>query len=461
MHTPSRRTSTAAFIVLILAGVSLFFFISSRADHQASSKSVAALKNGSARNAEPASAALKPDWLKAYGKLPLSFEANENQSAMGVRFISRGTRYDLALMNQEADLNLRQPVSGVAAPQRRTKVQRAKQPQATESAVLRMRLDGSNPNATITGVDRTATKINYFIGNDPKKWHTDVPAYAKVKYEGVYPGVDLVFYGNQREFEYDFLVAPGADAKAIALNIEGATKMRVNARGDLVIGVAGGTVELKKPDAYQALNGIRKEVAGNYIIRNHHEVRFALADYDRAQPLTIDPVVTYATYVGGSGKAMGGGDAASGIALDGAGDAYIVGSTSSADLIQVKGINGAAVPGSVTSGNTAVFVAELNPTGTAALYLTYLGGSTADGADAIAVDGAGNIYLTGFTESADFPLSTTNAPLPGGAPGSINTGGSAFVTRLNPSLVGTAQLVYSTYLGGSGSANGGDEGFGI
>jgi hypothetical protein len=296
--------------------------------------------------------------------------------------------------------------------------------------------------------------VNYFIGNDPKKWHTDVPAYAKVKYTSVYPGIDLVFYGNQRELEYDFVVAPGADPKAIALGIDGAKKMHLDAGGNLMLNIAGGAVELKKPDVYQESNGVRREVAGNYAIANNHEVRFALANYDRTQPLTIDPVVTYATYIGGSGSA-GNGDSGAGIALDSSGDAYIVGSTFSADLKLHNAIGTA--PASVTSGNSTAFVAELNPTGTAALYVTYLGGSTQEAADAVAVDSSGNIYVTGFTQSADFPVSAT--PIKGNpGPGSVSQNGSAFVTRLSPALAGTAQLVYSTYLGGSGVE---DEGHGI
>ena len=461
MQTQSPRKSTAVFVTAALAIAVSFFFIINRAHHAASSKTATQTKTVSANNALPASTSMKQNWLKAYGELPLSFEENQGQRPAEVQFLSHGDGYDLSLMGQEADFTLRQSISKHAASFSRTKFFRdRRRPGApAETSILRMRLDGSNPNVAIAGVDRTVTKVNYFIGNDPKKWHTDVPAYAKVKYTGVYPGIDLVYYGNRRELEYDFVVAPGADARAIELDVDGASKMRVDARGDLTLSVAGGALELKKPDAYQELNGVRREIAGNYTITNHHEVRFALADYDRTQPLTIDPVVTYSTYLGGSGNANGGGDVADGIALDAAGDAYIAGVTSSADLVQVKGIGG--VPASVMTGNTSGFVAELNPAGTAALYLTYLGGSTNDGAFAIAVDSGGNIYVTGFTESADFPLSTTNTPLQPNPPGSVSSFGSAFVTRLNPTLAGNAQLVYSSFLGGSGNANGGDTGNGI
>jgi hypothetical protein len=318
-----------------------------------------------------------------------------------------------------------------------------------------MRLEGSNPAAAGTGEERTATKVNYFLGNDPKKWHTEIPAYAKVKYSSVYPGIDLVFYGNQRQIEYDFVVAPNADPKAIALKIGGANKLRLDAGGNLIMNIAGGAVQLKKPDAYQTSNGVRRELAANYAVANNHEIRFVVANYDHTQPLTIDPVITYATYLGGSGNA-GNGDSAAGIALDSSGDAYIAGLTFSADLTLVNAIGTA--PASVTGGNSTAFVAELNPAGTAALYLTYLGGSIADGADAVAVDSTGsNIYVTGFTESPDFPVSAT--PFKGNpGPASVSQSGSAFVTRLSPAQSGAAQLVYSSYLGGSGIE---DEGHGI
>jgi len=461
MQTPSPRRSTAVLVVTALAIALSFIFVLIRANHAEASKTATHPKVAHTNGAVAAPAAsLKQDWLQAYGRLPLSFEENHGQVNPAVQFFSHGDGYDLSLMSQEADFTLRSP-----RPKQQTRFNRSKflrdrnRAGATEkTSVLRMRLEGSNPDAAMTGLDRTATKINYFIGNDPAKWHTDVPAYAKVKYAEVYPGVDLIFYGNRRQLEYDFVVAPGADTKAIALNVEGADKMKLDANGNLAMGVVGGIVELRKPNAYQESNGVRREVAGNYQISKQHEVRFVLGDYDKTQPLTIDPVVIYSTYVGGSGNANGG-DIGFGIALDAAGDAYIAGVTSSADLMQVNGIN-AAAPGSVTN-STAAFVAELNPAGTAALYLTYLGGSTSDGAFAIAVDGTPNIYLTGFTESSDFPLSQTNIPFQNTPPAGVSLGGVAFVTRLDPTKTGTAQLVYSGFVGGSGSANGGDEGNGI
>ena len=211
--------------------------------------------------------------------------------------------------------------------------------------------------------------------------------------------------------------------------------------------VHGGEVELQKPIIYQTVNGERREIAGNYVLANNREVRFAVSNYDQSQPLTIDPVLNYVTYLGGTGI-----DTALGIVLDAVGDAYIAGFTSSTDFPQ-QNAEPPTPPTDIAAEGTA-FVSELNPTGTALLYSTYLGGSGSanggDEANAIAVDAATplNIYVTGFTYSADFPVST-NALIGAPGPGGTSTSGSGFVTKLTPSLAGTAQLAYSTYLGGN------------
>ena len=463
MLTPTRRLSIAAFVAASLAVVFSFFFIANRFNHkQTGSKSLPAAAKSQGANS-PIVAMTDPEVMKAYGQLPLSFEANQGQSAADVKYLSRADGYLLSLRDQEADLTFRQVPAARPIATNRLKLYRTHRvPTALgKFSTVRMRLAGSNPSAEITGLDRTATQINYFIGNDPKKWHTEVPAYSKVKYAGIYPGVDLMFYGNRRELEYDFVVAPGTDPKSIALDVEGARKMHLDAHGNLLLDVTAGEVKFKKPDVYQDFNGTRREIVGNYTIENYHVVRFTVADYDRTQPLTIDPVVIYSTYVGGSGGG-GGGDMATGIALDSAGDAFIGGITFSADLKQVGGLT-TNPPTPVTTGGSAGFVAELNPTGTATLYLTYLGGAlgvgTQDGIEAIAVDAGKNVYVTGFTQSSDFPLSSTpHVPFEPVAPASINSMGSAFVTRLNSTQTGMAQLVYSSYLGGNGAL---DQGNGI
>ena len=168
-----------------------------------------------------------------------------------------------------------------------------------------MHFDGANPAAEIAGTKLLPGKTNYFIGNDPKKWHTDVPSYEAVRYQGIYPGVDMLFYGKQQRLEYDFIVAPGADPKAIALSIAGARKLEINSQGDVLMSVAGGKVALQKPVIYQEINGERREIAGNYSIANDRQMRFSVAAYDHTQPLTIDPVLIYSTYIGGESLRSG------------------------------------------------------------------------------------------------------------------------------------------------------------
>jgi hypothetical protein len=266
--------------------------------------------------------------------------------------------------------------------------------------------------------------------------------------------VDLVFYGNQRRLEYDFVVAPGADLKVIRLKIDGAQKMRIDSQGDLVLSVAEGEVELRKPLIYQQLNGVKREIAGNYVITGDHRVAFSVADYNRREPLILDPVLDYSTYLGG----MGTEDYAlpAGIALDSAGDAFVAGETTSIDF-----------PGGTNAGVTinpnpnpnagASYVAELNPTGTQLLYSSYLVGTTTnlgDGATSVAVDTTGKVYVTGVTFAAKFP--TKNAITVPQSFVADTTNGTCFVTKLDPTVSGNGSLLFSSYLGGTGGdlANG-------
>jgi len=386
-------------------------------------------------------------WLEAYGKLPLGFEENVGQTAGEVRFVSHGKGYELFLTPQEAVLALRTSMAYDPSPLHRAAHIRAiREARPTgQMTVIRMHLDGANPEPQMIGTDRLATKVNYFIGKDPKNWHTDLPSYARVKYAGVYPGVDLVFYGNQRRLEYDFVVSAGADPKAIALKVDGARKMRINSHGDLVLGVSGGEVELQKPVVYQNIKGERREIAGRYAMAGNHRVSFAVGSYDRSEPLILDPVLNYSTYLGGSGNDIG-----YAIAVDSSGDAFVAGQTTSVDF--PVGTNGAVVtPPNPNSG--AVYVAELNPAGTQLLYSTYLRGSTTnqfEGAFGVALDSSGKVYVTGVTFATNFP--TTPGSLKPG-PLATNLNGTAFLTKLDPTKSGTASLVYSTYLGGSGAGS--------
>jgi hypothetical protein len=458
MQTKSPLVRTGIMVGAPLAILALF--LSVHMQRRAHSSQPIASNHTAASTQPPApfSAVQKESLRSAYGALPLAFEANQGQTAPEVRYLAHGQSYQLFLSSQEAVLTLRQPATAAVRSTKGTVPVAARMRQksnaAVKTSVLRMHFDGANPAAEIAATKQLPGKTNYFIGNDPNKWHTDVPSYEAVRYQGIYPGVDMLFYGREQRLEYDFIVAPGADPNSIALSINGARKLVLNKQGDVLMSVAGGKVALQKPVIYQEVNGQRREIAGNYTLASNHQIRFAVADYDHNQPLTIDPVLNYSTYVGGEAF-----DNANGIALDSAGNAYIAGDTTSIHFPQMNAEAG--TPGDIALGT--VFVSELNPGGTALLYSTYIGGSGngsfGEGADAIALDTASpaDIYITGFTGSPDFPVSTTVPPSQGTAPVSAANGGAAFITKLAPSASGIAQLAYSSYLGGSVF----DEGHGV
>jgi Bacterial Ig-like domain (group 3)/Beta-propeller repeat len=380
-----------------------------------------------------------------YGKLPLSFEANHGQSDPQVKFLSRGSGYSLFLTGDEAVLALPGKSSSGrpwdANPSRavgQTRVGRGS-PRPDSGFVraggaLRMKLRNASPTAKVTAVDELPGTSNYFVGNDPSKWRTSVPTYAKVKYEQVYPGIDLVYYGNQRQLEYDFIVSPGAVPSKIAFDIRGAERIRRDEHGDLVLKMGQGEIRWRKPTAYQEKDGARQEIAAYYAITDTSHVTFQLANYDTSKTLYIDPLI-YSTYLGGSGGVNGMGDG-SGIAVDSAGSAYVVGSTQATSFPTMDPLQPA------NGGSYDAVVSKLNPTGSALIYSTYLGGSGDDIASGIAVDSAGDAYVTGFTHSTNFPTQNPLQPVNGGAGNTSN----AFVAEINPA--GSA-LIYSTYLGGT------------
>jgi hypothetical protein len=370
--------------------------------------------------------------MKTYAALPMMFEANSGQTDPRVKFLAHAPGYVLYLTGQEAVLSLQQPPSvqtGGRAGTAPVLHSRAPQPQKAARAV-RLGFVGGNPAAVVAGRELLAAKSNYFIGNDPKQWHTNVPNYAAVEYRQIYPGVDAVFHGDNRRLEFDFDIAPGADPHAIALEVDGARQIRLDRAGDLLLRMqATGNLIMAKPRVYQRSPEGRHEIAGHYVLGARNRIAFALDPYDRTQPLVIDPTVEYATYLGGSGS-----DYAEGIAVDSSGNAYVTGNTSSTNFPTVDPYE---------SAGTA-FVSKLNPTGSALVYSTYLSGA---GAYAIAVDSAGSVYVTGSAQSG---LPTMN-PYQATSHGTVY---NAFVTKLDAS--GSA-LIYSTYLGGDYA----DEGFGI
>jgi hypothetical protein len=363
--------------------------------------------------------AQKPHAVEGYGRLPLAFEVNQGQTDPQVKFVSRGAGYNLFLTSTEAVLTLHR----VSRREPNAPIAKAMPPQAEGSAVLYMKLVGANSKTEVSGQNELPGKSNYFVGNDPKKWQSNVRQYAKVRYENVYPGVDLVYYGNQRALEYDFVLQPGTDPSVIRLGIEGATKLRLE-QGDLVLSSPAGDVHLCRPQIYQQVNGARREIRGGYVL-NQNEVGFRIASYDRRRELIVDPVLAYSSYLGG-GTGLS-------VAVDAAGNAYLTGYTTSTDFPTANAIQ------PTYHGDQDAFVTKINADGTALVYSTYLGGSNEDFGESIAVDAAGNAYLTGQTQSSDFP--TANAIQ------AMNHGHmDVFVTKINAD--GTA-LVYSTYLGGN------------
>ena len=370
---------------------------------------------------------------EAYGKLPLSFEANHGQTAPSVQFLARGAGYSLFLAGNEAVFVLRRGEGGdpksVSASQK-SEIRNQK------SIALRMNLVGANKVPAAEGLEEQAGKANYFTGNDPAKWQTNVPTFSRVHYKSIYPGIDLTYYGNQRQLEYDFVVAPNADPRQIKLDFKGASRVEIErSSGDLLLHTRLGVLREHQPQVYQERDGGRRQIASRYV-RRGGEIGFEVGDYDAALPLVIDPTLSYSTYLGGSAYDYG-----SGIAVDSSGNAYITGQTLSSNFPTRNPLQASR------GGTSDAFVTKLNPAGDGLVYSTYLGGSGFDAGGAIAVDSSGNAYVTGYTSSGDFP--TRNAAQAGSR--GFN---DVFVTRLNAMGDG---LVYSTYLGGTDY----DYGYGI
>ncbi len=382
----------------------------------------------------------------SYGKLPLHFETNAGQADPRVKFLSRGNGYMLFLTSTEIVVRIQKPK--VRQPETRSdKIKKhgvsARTSDSEETpTVIRMKLQGANADTKIVGIDELRGRSNYFSGNDPVKWRTRVPHYAKVTYKEVYPGVDLVFYGNQRQLEFDFVVAPGANPEAINFLLEGADKTEFDNSGRLVLSTGHGPIQLGKPLMYQETNGVKQEIEGRYVLNskpqskdeNSKSFSFDVAAYDRTKPLIIDPILYYATYLGGTGF-----DSAYSIAVDSIGNAYVTGVTNSPDF---PAANGAQVR---TSSYDDVFVMKLNPAGTEIIYSTYLGGDAYDEGYGIAVDSLGNALVTGSTSSSDFPTTS------GAFSETTGTPSTAFVTKLSSD---GSTLIYSTYLGGTNSDGG-------
>ena len=294
-----------------------------------------------------------------------------------------------------------------------------------------MRLEGANASARIEGEDQLPGVVNYFIGNDSSQWRAGIPTYARVKYRQVYPGIDLVYYGNHSQLECDLNLAPGAKPEQIRLSFRGADHLEIDRDGDLVVGAPRDRIVIHRPIAYQDFNGARRKVASSYKMLGRSRVGVEVASYDRSKPLTIDPTLSYATFMGGSFI-----DEADALAVDSTGSAYITGFTCSADFPIAPGTS---VPQPDFGGLCDAFVTKLSPDGSQFVYSTYLGGSGSDRGNGIAVDQSGAVYLTGTT-SGHFPVTA-------GAAQTAYGGGSsdAFVSKISAD---GSTLIYSTYLGG-------------
>ncbi len=368
-----------------------------------------------------------------YGKLPLSFIQNDGQKDNKVKFYERGSGHSTYFTTDGIYLELisdkkinaeaintkdnKQIIPESKTTKSKNQVQQTAGGQNLKSEIIKLTPIGANKNPKIIAEKEQKGRVNYFIGNDPKKWKTNIPTYEVVVYKDIYKGIDMKFYGNNRQMEYDIIVKPGADPLLVRLSYEGIEGLSVTKDGKMEIALKEGTVVQNKPYCYQEIDGKKVEVGGEFRVlraegkmqkatgeygkeRTHtedgHKQRFVynfhIASYDKSHPLIIDPVLTYSTYLGGSNI-----DSGNGIAVDTSGNAYVTGNTYSTDFPMVSAFDGSH------NGSENVFVTKLDASGTSLTYSTYLGGGDMDSGSGIAVDTSGNAYVTGSTESTNFP----------------------------------------------------------
>lgn len=370
-------------------------------------------------------------------RLPLSFEPNQGQSDSSAKFVAHGRGYGLYLTSSQAVLTLSE-----------------RSQNRLRQASVQMQLSGANQSPEIAGAERLAGYSNYFIGNDPSRWLRNVPQYGRVQYRGVYPGIDLAFYGNRNQLEYDFEVSPESDAHQIELNFKGATHVSVARNGDLVLGLDGRELRFKAPHVYQKFPAGIQTVAGSFVMRGKNRAGFAVGAYDHSRALVIDPILAFATYLGGAGEescsAITGATAGfvphcPAVAVDSGGRIYVAGATTS------TGTFSGATPTVIgTMGTSDVFVSRISLGSSGGVttstldYVTYIGGASGTQfPTGVGVDSGFNVYVAGTTNSSTYPTTPTafqTSPL---APGSNH----AFVSKLDST--GSVNL-YSTYLSGTG-----------
>jgi hypothetical protein len=367
-----------------------------------------------------------------FARVPLSFEPNVGQAPESIRFLSRAASYDVFLLQAEALLEF--PSSQ----------------KSSASHSIRIKFASANNHADIEARELLTGHVNYFLGTDETKWKTNIPTYGQVRYRNLYPGIDLAFYGAARKLEYDFIIAPGADPNALRLSVEGADSISIGKNGDLLLQIGANEVRFRLPFVYQEIGGKKKQMEGTYFLEHAADrslIGFKVGPYDRTQALIIDPVLDYSTYLGGTGQ-----DWASSIAVNNAGEAYVTGSTESFDFpTTARSVFPTHAPCNPGTYCSDVFIAKFNAKGNALVYSTYLGGSNDEYGSAIAVDASGSAYVTGTTNSTDFPTTGGAVQRSCGGTCYYNDG---FVTKIDPT--GSA-LAYSTYIGGSDE----DDGTGI
>ena len=392
-----RRLKRTIVILIVLVAVALLVFIVQSHPQATTSSAPKPLRSSSSNEGR---------LRQLLADLPLAFELNTGQAGQDVRFVTRGPRGQLLLGPREAVL-------------------------ITSSAKFRFKFAGANPRAKIRGEQQLIERHNYLLGNDCAKWHTDVPTFRRVTYEDIYPGINLTYYGNHHEIEYDFAVAPGGDPDAIRLVFDRDVSKRIAINGDLVLRKGRHEIAERQPQVYQDINGTRQMVAGHYVFRSQSEVGIEVGDYDKSRPLIIDPTLVFSTYLGGSGDDLG-----SSIARDSNGGIYVTGTTSSANFPT----HAPAFPNN--KGLSDIFVTKFDGASGNILYATYIGGSGLDRADGIATDSNGNAYVVGRVDS-----SSTDFPTTLGSFAPTYRGGDfdGVVFKLNSQGNG---LVYSAFLGG-------------
>ena len=365
-----------------------------------------------------ASQSAKDRATKAYGQMPLSFIENRGQLDQRVKYVISGPQASAFFTRTGVTLDM---------------IQRQTDPKAKtiKHVALMMEFAGASPECSVMGTGELSSKYNFMKGKDPSKWNMGIPTYKGVLYKNVWKGIDIAYRGEKRQLEYDIVVNPGAKVSDARIRYSGAEKVWLDKQGDLNIRTAVGSLIETMPAIYQEKRGKRINIQGGYKLLGNSTVGFSVKNADPSLPIIIDPItdLTYSTLLGGSGS-----DSGWGIAVDSLGAAYITGGTDSLDFPVTPGAFS-----EVTLGNVDVFVAKLNPSGSALEYCTLLGGNGPEFGYSIAVDALGSAYITGFTDSPDFPA--TNGAF------SETLGGTedGFVVKLNPT---GSDLEYATYLGG-------------